>query len=163
MGAIKIETGYTFNVWSEGYGASNIVIRNNKFENVNPIGAYQNEKQPVIYMSVYLKSDPSVEKTMYPILNTILVEKNSFINNPGTIAYICSAGNVVIRDNRIVNTVSRIKNQLFRGAIGAAYATDVKIVNNTWVKSPYNARPGIFADIETTKDIVFEGNTIEEK
>ncbi len=163
MGAIKIETGYTFNVWSEGYGASNIVIRDNKFENVNPIGAYRNEKQPVIYMSVYLQKDPSIEKTMYPILNNILIEKNSFINNPGAIAYICSAGNVVIRDNSIVNSVSRIENQIFRGAIGASYASDVTIVNNKWVRSPYNARPGVFADIETTKDIVFEGNTVQDK
>ncbi|HBC88546.1 MAG TPA: hypothetical protein DCZ94_16485 [Lentisphaeria bacterium] len=163
MGAIKIETGYTFNVWSEGYGASNIVIRNNVFENVNPIGAYRNEKQPVIYMSVYLKSDPSVEKTLYPILNNILVEKNSFVNNPGVIAYICSAGNVVIRDNRIENNKTRIENQLFRGSIGAAYASDVKIVNNTWIRSQYNAKPGVFADIETTKDILFEGNTVQDK
>lgn len=163
MGAIKIETGYTFNVWSEGYGASNILIRNNVFENVNPIGAYQNEKQPVIYMSVYLQSDPSVEKTMYPILNNILIEKNTFINNPGVIANICSAGNVVIRDNKIINNVTRQNNLSFRGAIGAAYASDLKVINNTWIKSPYNPNPGIFADIETTKDIVFEGNTVREK
>ncbi|MBN8218597.1 MAG: right-handed parallel beta-helix repeat-containing protein, partial [Spirochaetes bacterium] len=76
MGAIKIETGYTFDVWSEGYGASNIVIRSNTFQNVNPIGAYPNERQPVIYMSVYLKTDPSSEKTPFPILNTILIERN---------------------------------------------------------------------------------------
>ncbi len=163
MGAVKIETGYTFNVWSEGYGASNIVIRNNVFENVNPIGAYPNEKQPVIYMSVYLKSDPSVEKTMYPILNNILVEKNSFLNNPGAIAYICSAGNVVIRDNRIENTVSRRENLPFRGSIGAAYASDLAIVNNTWIKSDFVTKPGIFADIETTRNIVFEGNIVKDK
>ncbi len=163
MGAIKIETGYTFNVWSEGYGASNIVIRKNIFDNVNPIGAYPNEKQPVIYLSVYLKSDPSIEKTMYPILNNILIENNSFLNNPGAIAYICSAGNVIIRDNRIENSVSRTENLPFRGSVGAAYASDIKIVNNTWIKSDFMPNPGIFADIETTKDIVFEGNIIKDK
>ena len=163
MGAIKIETGYTFNVWSEGYGASNIVIRNNKFENVNPIGAYVNEKQPVIYMSVYLKSDPSVEKTLYPILNTILVEKNEFINNPGVIAYVCSAGNVVIRENVIRNTVPRIEMQKYRGAVGVSHAGDVKIINNTWVRTSHAPRPGVFTDDETTRDIEIEGNTIVDK
>lgn len=163
MGAIKIETGYTFNVWSEGYGASNIVIRNNRFENVNPIGAYVNEKQPVIYMSVYLKSDPSAEKTLYPILNTILVEKNEFINNPGVIAYVCSAGNVVIRDNVIRNEIPRLEMQKYRGCVGVSHAGDVKIVNNTWVRTPHAPRPGVFTEDETTKNIVVEGNVIVDK
>ncbi|MBI4976488.1 MAG: right-handed parallel beta-helix repeat-containing protein [Spirochaetes bacterium] len=161
-GAIKIETGYTFNVWSEGYGASNIVIRNNVFENVNPIGAFVNEKQPVIYMSVYLKSDPSVEKTMFPVLNTILVEKNSFINNPGVIAYVCSAGNVVIRDNTIRNIVPRNENMPYRGAVGTSHASGVTVINNTWVRSPY-MNPGLYSETDTTKDIVFEGNSIVDK
>ncbi|MFR6032045.1 MAG: hypothetical protein ACLUKN_02035 [Bacilli bacterium] len=31
--AVKIETGYTFNSWCEGYGADNIVLRDCVFEN----------------------------------------------------------------------------------------------------------------------------------
>lgn len=163
MGAIKIETGYTFNVWSEGYGASNIVIRNNVFDSVNPMGAYPNEKVCAIYMSVYLKSDPSSEKTRFPILNDILVEKNHFLNIPGVFAYVCSAGNVILRDNLIENPRSRIENFSFRGGIGTSYSTQLTVVNNRWIRSPYMTKPGLFADAETTGPLIFEGNQIVEK
>ncbi len=163
MGAIKIETGYTFNVWSEGYGASNIVIRNNSFENVNPLGAYRNEKRPVIYMSVYLKSDPSKEKTMYPVIQDVLIEGNSFLNCPGAIAYACSAKNVIIRGNTVVNDVPRKEEMPYRGAVGAAYSSDVFITGNKWTKSPLMPNIGLFYDGETCKDIYCWDNKVVDR
>ena len=163
MGAIKIETGYTFNVWSEGYGASNIVIRNNVFDSVNPMDAYPNEKLCAIYMSVYLKSDPSQEKTFFPILNDILVEKNRFLNIPGVFAYVCSAGNVILRDNLVENPLTRKENFSFRGGVGTSYSSNLIVINNRWLRSPYMAKPGLFADPETTGAVIFEGNQITEK
>ncbi len=160
MCGIKIETGYTFDLWSEGYGASNIVIRNNVFDGVNPVPEYPNEKYPIIYMSAYLKTDPSAEKTSYPILKDILVEKNTFVNPPGVICYVCCANNVTIRDNRILVTEPRKENHDFRGAVGVAYASDLRVIHNTWVRSAYANRPGVFADEETTRGVVCQGNVV---
>ncbi|MBI4978521.1 MAG: hypothetical protein HZC28_13665 [Spirochaetes bacterium] len=163
MGAIKIETGYTFNVWSEGYGVSNVIIRSNLFENANPYRCFPAEKHPIIYISVYLKSDPSVEKTTYPILKDILIDNNMFITTPGVITYVCSASNVTIRNNTIRNPETGKENLPHRGAVGASYASDVKVIGNTWVRSPYAPNMGVYADVETTSGIVVEGNTVVDR
>jgi len=162
MGAIKIETGYTFNVWSEGYGASNIVIRGNVFDSVNPVGAYRNELVPTIYISVYLKTDPSSEKTMYPILHDILIEGNKFVNNPGAIAYACSAKNVFIKGNSIVNDLPRKVELPYRGSVGTAYSSNVFVTGNFWELSPSMPAPAVVSDLETSKDVYCWGNKAEE-
>jgi len=160
MSAIKIETGYTLNSWCEGYGAYNIVIRNNRFENINPTGGYPNEMSPVIYLSVYLKTDPSLEKTAYPILHDILIENNRFSEFPGTVAFISSARNVIFRDNVIANTVPRRKELPFRGALGAAYASEVFVTGNRWLGPLRGEKPGVWIDPETTRDVHLWDNRI---
>lgn len=160
MGAIKIETGYTFNVWSEGYGAANIVIRGNRFEAVNPIGAYRNEMMPVIYMSTYLRTDPSSDKSSFPILHDILIEGNAFSDGPGAIAYVCSARNVVIRGNTIAQRTPRREAFPFRGAIGVAFASEVFITGNTWIRSPLMPQPGVRIDPDTSSAVHCWGNTL---
>ncbi len=161
-GSVKIETGYTLNVWSEGYGASNIVIKNNVFDMQNPRAAYKAELTPAIYMSVYLKSDPSVEKTKYPILRDILIENNRFVNCPGAIAYACSAKNVIVRGNTIVNDVPRGEDLLFRGAVGTSWSSEVFVTGNKWISSPLTPKPGLFYDSETSSDVYCWGNEIVE-
>ena len=163
MGCIKIETGYTLTSWCEGYGASNIVIRGNVFDYANPRHAFTREKRPVIYMSVYLKSDPSTQKTDYPILRDILIENNKFIECPGVIAYACSVDNVIVRDNTIENALPRLIAFPYRGAVGTAHATGVFVTGNTWFKSPYMPEPGLIVDPETVRDAFCWNNKVVEK
>lgn len=160
MGAIKIETGYTLDLWSEGYGASNIVIRNNRFESVNPMGSYPDELRPAIYMSVYLRTDPSREKTRYPILKDILVEGNSFIDCPGAIINVCSASRVMIRGNVVENQKPRISESPFRGWIGANHASGVYVTGNTWTRSAVMPSPSVAFDPETASAIHCWGNSV---
>jgi len=163
MGAVKLETGYTFNVWSEGYGASNVLIRGNLFDNVNPVGAYPNEMRPAIYMSVYLKSDPSTEKTSYPIISDVLIEGNKFVNCPGAIAYACSAKNVIVRNNEIVNDAPRLDEHPYRGAVGTAYSSDVFVTGNKWSKSPLAPAPGLLYDSASSTDVFCWSNDVVSK
>jgi len=93
------------NFWCEGYRAADIVIRNNRFENINPVRAYPNEMCPVIYISTHLKKDPSLEKNAFPILHNILIENNRFCEFPGTAAFVSSACRVIFRNNFINNTI----------------------------------------------------------
>ena len=116
MGAIKIETGYTFNVWSEGYGADNIVVRNNSFDSVNPRDIANDGKARDIYMGVYMKTDPSTERTRYPILSNILFENNRFRDSFGLVAFISSAGNVTFRGNTFENPTARRDPLPYRAA-----------------------------------------------
>ena len=80
---IKLETGYTFDAWSEGYGVRNVVIRNNRFTRVNQRGRYVSENRPDIYINSYQRSDPSLLKTGYPILRDIWITGNEFRESTG--------------------------------------------------------------------------------
>ncbi|MCK6488003.1 MAG: right-handed parallel beta-helix repeat-containing protein [Planctomycetes bacterium] len=160
MGAIKIETGYTFDVWSEGYGAANLVIRGNRFEQPNPMGSYPDELRPAIYLSVYLRTDPSRDKTRFPILRDILIEGNRFTDAPGAIAYVCSAANVVIRGNTVEALTARRDESPFRGWIGVSHASGVYVTGNTWLRSPLMPAPAVTCDPETTSAVHSWGNTL---
>ena len=160
MGAIKIETGYTFNAWSEGYGADNIVVRNNRFDGVNPRDVGNDGKARDIYMGVYMKTDPSTQRTDYPILSNILFENNTFKDSYGLVAFISSAGNVTFRNNTFTNPTPRRDPLPYRAAFYVTNATGVRIVNNRYIASPNVPNPGVYADPDSVKGLVAAGNTV---
>ena len=160
MEAVKIETGYTFNLWSEGYGADNIVVRNNRFDSVNPRGAGSGGKARDIYMGVYMETDPSMRRTDYPILSNILFENNTFKDSYGLVAFISSAGNVTFRNNTFTNPTPRRDPLPYRAAFYVTNATGVRIVNNRYIASPNVPNPGVYADPDSVKGLVAAGNTV---
>ena len=154
-GAIKIETGYTFDLWSEGYGARNVVIRGNTFEKSCVNTAYRD-----IFMGVYMKKDPSDVGTMFPILSDILIENNTIKDSSGRIVRISSTGNVTIRNNTFINATPRQMNDPYRGTFSVAYSSNTRIVNNTWVGTTNVSAPGVYYDDQTTAGIVIQGNKL---
>lgn len=160
MGAIKIETGYTFNAWSEGYGADNIVVRNNRFDSVNPRNVGNDGKARDIYMGVYMKTDPSTQRTDYPILSNILFENNTFKDSYGLVAFISSARNVTFRNNTFKNPTPRREPLPYRAAFYITNATEVRIVNNRYIASPNVPNPGVCADPYSVKGLVASGNIV---
>lgn len=160
MGAIKIESGYTFNLWSEGYGANNIVVRNNRFDSVNPRDAKSDGKARDVYMGVYMETDPSTRQTNYPILSNILFENNTFKDSYGLVAFISSAGNVTFRGNIFLNPTPRRKPLPYRAAFYVTNASGVRIINNRYIASPNVPNPGVYADPDSVKELVVAGNTI---
>ena len=161
MGAIKIETGYTYNSWSEGYGVSNVVIRGNLFDTVNPSGSSAMHRQRSIYAGIYLRTDPSPDTTDYPILRDILVEGNVFRDNTGVTAYLSSVSNVVVRGNVIEDPTSRRKENPSRSQFFLVNARDARIVDNTYRSSPNVQAPGVAYDPENCAGIVAEGNSVD--
>lgn len=161
MGAIRIETGYTFDRWSEGYGASNIVVRNNVFDTVNPSDTKDDDLARDIYIGSYMQKDPTTLRTDYPILRDILFENNTFKETFGLVAFISSAESVIFRNNTFINTVARKKPLPYRAGFFITHAGDIRIVNNRFVKSPY-AAPAVRVDSRTTRDITVQGNCIVE-
>ena len=153
MGAIKIETGYTLDVWSEGYGVSNVVIRNNLFDNVNPSGSNSGHRQRSIYAGIYLKSDPSQDTTDYPIISGLLFDHNLFLNSCGVSMYLSSVHNVFIINNMFKDNVTRKKNLPYRAQIYLKNAHNIRIYNNQYKKSDYVAKPGVFFDSDTCSGV----------
>ena len=160
MGAIKIETGYTYNLWSEGYGVSNVVIRGNLFDTVNPSGSYVSHRQRSIYTGIYLRTDPSQDTTDYPIIRDILIDGNTFRDNTGVTAYLSSVSNVVVRRNVIEDPTPRRKESPFRSQFFLTNARDIRIVDNVYRASPNVRQPGVAFDPENCRGIVVDGNRI---
>ncbi len=163
IGGINLETGYTFHLWSEGYGVNNVLVRNNLFDTVNPTGMHKAGRVHDIKIAVYAGNDPSSKCIDYPILSNILFEDNTFRDSSGLIAYISSAGNVVFRNNTFENPSPRKFPDPYRAGFYVTHAENVKIVNNRWIASPYVPHPGIYAAPDTVKKLVTGGNRVISK
>ena len=161
MGAIKIETGYTYNSWSEGYGVSNVVIRGNFFDTVNPSGSYASHRQRSVYTGIYMRTDPSQDVTDYPIIHDILIENNVFRDNTGVTAYLSSVSNVTVRGNVIEDPTPRRRENPFRSQFFLTSARNVRIIDNVYRASPNVRAPGVAYDPETCAGVVAEGNKVE--
>ncbi len=159
-GAIKLETGYTHNIWCEGYGVNNIVIRNNVFDTSNPIDERTMGYARDIFMGVYLRTDPSKEQTTYPILSNILFEGNTFKDTFGMITTMGSTGNVTFHKNIFINETPRNSPLKYRGQFYMTHSSNVKIVNNKFLKSENTPNLGVWYESDSCKDIVVQGNKI---
>ena len=159
-GGLKIGCCYTFDIWSEGAGADNIVVRNCTFEQASPHPVAESGKDRDIHLGVYMRYNFLPDQTKYPILKNILFANNTFIDTFGSIASISSAGNITFANNKFIAKTPRVNERYYRGAFYAKCASNVKIVNNTWYASPLVKNPGAFVESRDVKNFVFEGNKI---
>lgn len=160
MGSIKIETGFTENIWCEGFGVDNVLVKNNTFESCNQMGRTRWSYEYDVFIGTYLKSDPSDAQTPYPILKNILFEGNLFKDNYGMAALIGSAQNVVFADNVFANETPRKNPQIYRNGFFIVSSSDVKILDNKFTKSEMTPRLGVWYDKSDTKNIVVSGNKV---
>ncbi len=158
--AIKIETGYTMKVWSEGYGAANVVIRGNHFASVNRTGRYTFENRPDIYLSSYQVTDPSMAKTDYPILNRILIQNNRFEGTTGAPIFMASTGRVTITGNTFDLQGQPAVATDYRGGIGVVHSSGVAILGNTWKNANGSCKPGVLYEPSSVTGLVSSGNRI---
>lgn len=159
--AIRLETGYSMKDWCEGYGISNLIIRNNVFENCN-VNNYE-EHSPIIHMGVFLKATSSPDlKTPYPVFSAILVESNHFQNSTGAAMTISSAAGIVVRSNLFTDTTPRITELPVRAMIVASFASNIAVIDNRWVRSPFVASPGLRYESDSCASITAAGNVLAE-
>lgn len=154
MEAIKIETGYG-PAWCEGYGASNIVVRGNRFEQVHKRGTENGEMPRAVTIGVYMNS---ILKTECRILSDILFEDNLFIDSFGLIASISSARNVIFRNNTFADQTERKIPFPRRSGFFVENADSVSIVDNCYIASPLVPFPGVWSDGRSVTRLVAEGN-----
>ena len=157
---IKLETGYTFDAWSEGYGVRNVVIRNNRFTRVNQRGRYVSENRPDIYINSYQRSDPSLLKTEHPILRDIWITGNEFRESTGAPVFVSTADNVTISGNRFLNSEAVPVKESKRGLIGAGSSGTVRVLNNVWEASTPGVKSGVLYDPDSVKKMEFGGNSV---
>ena len=154
MEAIKIETGCG-PAWCEGCGASNIVVRGNRFEQVHKRGAENGGMPRAVAIRVYMDS---ILKTECRILSDILFEDNLFIDSSGLIASISSARNVIFRNNTFADQTERKIPFPRRSGFFVENADSVSIVDNCYIASPLVPFPGVWSDGRSVTRLVAEGN-----
>lgn len=163
MAGMRIVTGYTPNLWSEGFGVDNLLVRGCVFETTNRTDVKADGFARDIHIGIYRTTGERTGQTMYPIMSNITFEKNTFKNAYGLVAFITSSGNVVFRENIIINDIPRKKPLPYRGSFLVKASTDTAIVNNIIVESKYAPNPGVYAEADTVKGLKIGGNKIVSK
>jgi hypothetical protein len=160
MNALLLNSGFSYNAWSEGQEVRNVVVRDNTFEDCNKAGI--GERGPQVFMTVYLgRTDTPDRKTAYPIFQDVLFERNRFLDCPGSSFFISSARNVVVRDNALRFRDSKGRGHANdRSKVFVSYASGVHVVNNRWFKSPHVPAPGALVDLSNADEIHWEGNAL---
>ena len=123
--ALRFQSCYTYNVWCEGIGCTNVVVRNCRFENVLdrytvggvnsqiftalrlPWKEYAPMRQVPIKHAEFAKAVADYEAKGVPVtpsgdaVGDILVEKCTFVNPPGYLWYIMNGRGFWFRDNEV--------------------------------------------------------------
>ena len=126
---LKFMTCYSYNVWCEGIGCSNIVVRNCRFENCLADNSWHVlPNAPQITVSMLLPPEYSRMDDSVPIMHPgfarqvaankaagrkvkpspdavcdMLIEKNTFVNPRGLVLLAENASRVTFRDNMVVS------------------------------------------------------------
>ncbi len=160
MGAIKLESGYTKNLWCEGYGVDNIVVRNCTFKKCNLRGLKSQGFMRDIMLASYIKTDPSDIQAAEPIIKNVLFENNKFFDTRGLVAVISSSENVTFRNNTISNEFDYEEDIWYRGDFYVQYSRDVDISNNTFVRSKKSPNCGIIVKKSTVENLTISNNKV---
>jgi hypothetical protein len=133
--------------WSEGFGARNVIIRDNRFDSVNAIGSNDGAV-------IALSATSNGWVTPYPLVENVLLEHNTFREMPGPAIEAASFKNLVIRQNTIVNEAQAPLSLKMRGSIRAEKGSGLWIEANNWTTKHGIDAPGLFYDPATTSDMV---------
>lgn len=152
--AMLLEPDVSPGLWSEGFGACNVIIRGNKFESSNSIGAGDG---PVIELGATVRGT----NTAYPLLDGVLLEKNEFTEMAGPAIEASSFKNLVIRNNIVTNREKAPVAEKMRGSIRAELGTGLWVEGNVWTTQKGIEAPSLFYDADTTHSIVCRANELK--
>lgn len=140
--------------WGEGFGARNVIVRNNTFESSNPAGAHDGA---AVYVSADINNNPS----HYPLLENLLLENNRFQETTGPAIEARSFKNLVIRDNSMINLEKALMVLKMRGSIRAELGSGLWVEGNEWTTQSGITSPSLLYDSDTTQKIVCQGNRLK--
>jgi len=133
---INLESDLMQGLWSEGRGDSNVLIKNNTFEDDNMSGRYNGA---VIYTNTRMPWGQT-KATLY---KQISIENNRFLNCPGPAVTLSNGSNILIRSNEISATHSIPNLTQNAGAILITNSSDLALGGNQWkteTSDPLTAR-----------------------
>jgi Right handed beta helix region len=140
--------------WSEGFGARNVIVRNNQFESENCLGTGGGAV-------IGIGADNNGEVTHYPLLQDILFENNVFKEMPGPAIEATSFKNLIFRNNEVINLERAPVLLKMRGAVRAELGSDLSVEGNDWTTQKGIPLPSLFYDPRTTSQVVCQGNYLK--
>lgn len=150
---IQFHTEIVDNLWAEGHGASNVIVRNNTFENDNAHGRWDGA---IIYAGASIPWGMPTN----PLFQTLLIHNNVFYNCPGPSMFFNSSKNVIARNNdiRISQTPPGVTR--YSASIKVATSSYLALGGNTWkFLAPITANPAVVYDPATTSVIEPDTNS----
>ena len=133
--------------WSEGFGAENVILRNNTFDSVDCLGVGGGA-------AVSLQASSYGTMVRYPLINNILFDHNTFREMTGPAVAATAFTHLVFRNNIIVNEGKVPTAQSMRGSIQAENGKGLWIGGNTWMTGAGIQAPALYYDSGTTQDII---------
>lgn len=155
-GGMQIGTGYQEHYWGEGFGVSNVVVRNNVFDYVNVNSTRAGKFVRDIEILTYAL--PETDEPVYPLMQDILFENNTFVNPVGAVLYASGTENLIFRNNRIINTFNRKNEFAYRGAVVLEQVKNGFILDNEWNCHELNEGAGVIMNETTCKGITVSGD-----
>ncbi len=147
--SIQLHTEIVDNLWGEGQGASNVLIKDNTFENASISTRYEGA---LIYAGATLPWG----QTDYPLFNRILIENNRIFNACGPVATLKFSQDVVVRNNIMDLTQTMPLIKTFSGLIYGAFSNNLALGGNTWrnwITPQAQYQTGTAIDPVTTSDV----------
>lgn len=141
-------------LWSEGFGARNVVVRGNRFESCNPQGAGDGA---AVQMGATVQRGTSP----YPLHDGVLFEANQFEETPGPAILAASFTNLVFRNNTVVNREKVLLSAPMRGSVRAELGTGLWVEGNQWATKAGIDTPKLFYDPDTMRSIVCRANQLK--
>lgn len=154
--AIQLHTEIVNNLWAEGSGAGNVVIRGNTFHAANMRGKFNGA---VIHGAPVLPAG----RTQYPLFRDILIEDNRFIDSRGPVVNLGACANVVVRGNRIEADAAVPGANAQAGSVLVECSSDLRLGGNTWVPGAGQRLPGVLYDPQTTTGLEAVDNRLSQK
>lgn len=158
-GGLRLTSGYTTTRWAEGVGARNIIIRNNRFEQVNTAGDFILSYERDLLINTVFGSDMSIPSA-YPAISDILFEGNSFGDGWGLAGYLSSCDNVVFRNN-IFRNIQKAPYELgYRGSFFLNRASHVAFIGNRFEYGSRVPAPQVLYQPATVKAMLIRNNKV---
>lgn len=99
--AMIFTTGWTYKLWCEGSGVSNVVVRNCRFERVNVAHRKRNGAVADVVMDAYARWPGHAPVNGWPVVTDVLFDGNVFVDPSGYVANVREGAGIVFRNTTV--------------------------------------------------------------
>ena len=156
MSAIQMGVDIQKNLWQEGGGMDNVIIRNNTFDRCCVTYNW------AVMAPIFFSNKLFGKQLKYPALTDITIENNTVINSAGYSFRVNGTAGVKITANTVYNPDELpLSNSSVRGSVLLENCSDVLLSSNVWKYSPNIPLQRVYKIINTDiTEVTAVNNTV---